>query len=315
MSDEYLYYDEEQLEMFWHWINERHGIYFERQRGESWPWTDDEILQTYKFTNVFRELDRVTVWIKKQFRQPLVDMEVDADIIFFNMAMCRYFNWPDTLDRIGIIHDWDPKEVESVLRDMEEDDKKIFTGAYMLTGMLGGDKITQAVWKVLDPLWWKRQEVAPRQGDTLQEAFEKIAKGNPGYGPFLAYEIVSDLRWTPALWEAEDILTWANAGPGAMRGVNRLLGIPVGWHPTKKRKSGRRAKWPVKVLSPEEYVDCMRDLLEMKDEYLGSIFHHYDTPPFEMREIEHSLCEFDKYMRVKLGQGRPRAKFTPPHER
>jgi hypothetical protein len=31
----------------------------------------------------------------------------------------------------------------------------------------------------------------------------------------------------------------------------------------------------------------------------------------DMRTIEHSLCEWDKYERVRLGQGRPRAKFKP----
>jgi hypothetical protein len=30
----------------------------------------------------------------------------------------------------------------------------------------------------------------------------------------------------------------------------------------------------------------------------------------EMRDIEHSLCEFDKYERVRLGQGKPRSKYT-----
>ena len=30
----------------------------------------------------------------------------------------------------------------------------------------------------------------------------------------------------------------------------------------------------------------------------------------EMRDIEHSLCEFDKYERVRLGQGAPRSKYT-----
>ena len=29
----------------------------------------------------------------------------------------------------------------------------------------------------------------------------------------------------------------------------------------------------------------------------------------EMRDIEHCLCEYDKYERVRLGEGRPRAKY------
>ena len=30
----------------------------------------------------------------------------------------------------------------------------------------------------------------------------------------------------------------------------------------------------------------------------------------ELRDIEHSLCEFDKYERVRLNQGAPRSKYT-----
>jgi hypothetical protein len=38
--------------------------------------------------------------------------------------------------------------------------------------------------------------------------------------------------------------------------------------------------------------------------------------PFEMREIEHSLCEFDKYCRVKFKEGRtPRSIYRPPKEK
>ena len=36
-----------------------------------------------------------------------------------------------------------------------------------------------------------------------------------------------------------------------------------------------------------------------------------DYPQLEMREIEHSLCEFDKYERARLGKGTLRAKYHP----
>jgi hypothetical protein len=35
-----------------------------------------------------------------------------------------------------------------------------------------------------------------------------------------------------------------------------------------------------------------------------------DSPRFEMRDIEHTLCEFDKYQRIRLGQGKMRAKYN-----
>ena len=45
---------QENLKRFFYYINERHRIYLKREEGHSWPWTDDEILQTYSFCNVFR---------------------------------------------------------------------------------------------------------------------------------------------------------------------------------------------------------------------------------------------------------------------
>jgi hypothetical protein len=34
-----------------------------------------------------------------------------------------------------------------------------------------------------------------------------------------------------------------------------------------------------------------------------------DWPKLEMRDVEHTLCEFDKYERVKAGEGQMRAKY------
>ena len=43
---------------------ERHKIYLRRSAGQPFPWTDDPILQKYKFNNIYRELDKTTIWIK-----------------------------------------------------------------------------------------------------------------------------------------------------------------------------------------------------------------------------------------------------------
>jgi hypothetical protein len=51
----------ENIERFFYWINERHRIYEAKAAGQPWPWTADWILQKYKFTNAFRELDKTTV--------------------------------------------------------------------------------------------------------------------------------------------------------------------------------------------------------------------------------------------------------------
>ena len=50
----------------------------------------------------------------------------------------------------------------------------------------------------------------------------------------------------------------------------------------------------------------MKELLDVSNDYIDPAL-----PALEMREIEHCLCEFDKYERVRLGQGRPRSKYKP----
>jgi hypothetical protein len=60
----------------------------------------------------------------------------------------------------------------------------------------------------------------------------------------------------------------------------------------------------------DELISAMQTILSISPDYLADYMD-----PLEMRDCEHSLCEFDKYMRVKLGEGRPRQKFVQPQLR
>jgi len=88
--------------------------------------------------------------------------------------------------------------------------------------------------------------------------------------------------------KALDILRWANAGPGAMRGLNRIHGRDLHY---KSKKHDWNAD--------------MVELFSVRKRYLPFYISH----KLEMREIEHSLCEFDKYERVRNGQGKPRGLY------
>ncbi len=296
------------VERYFDWINERHAIYVRKQRGDPWPWTDDEILQTYKFTNVFRELDTVTVWIRENWREPF-SMHPR---LYFNLGLARQFNWPDTLEFLGYSADvndeiegtsiWAPQWMTAELEGLQQRNGKIFTGAYMIHGRQddpSGKKYTSkiqymlefvldSVWNAEEPDWYSM---------TLQQAHEWWMQFY-GFGHFIAYEVVTDMRHTRYLYNAPDIMTWANPGPGAMRGLHRI---------NDRHKFGRK----LRGLYPREwYIEQMQVLLGMSDNYLED-----HVPSLEMRDIEHTLCEFDKYERVRNGEGRPRSKYIPPHER
>ena len=124
--------------------------------------------------------------------------------------------------------------------------------------------------------------------DTNLENVWQWFRSQRGIGDFLAYEIVSDLRHTKYLRDAPDIMTWANAGPGALRGLTRLWG----YQPKTRQISGY--SFPKK-----NALEAMQTLLEKSQEARWELH----TPPWEMREVEHWLCEFDKYERIRLGQG------------
>lgn len=301
MSKRDYEYGSSKVEDFFAFINERHSIYLARKQDMKKPWTDDKILQQYKFTNVFRELDRGTVALRK-YLWPRVQgvseySKDDLEMIFWHVCWYRLFN------EVSNLTDWstlpaDPMELQYRLNAKYHRDEKIFTSAHMTTGVSGESKLVTYMRAVMDA-WDHREELTFKimRDETLEAAYSHVIRLYM-MGPFVTYEVVTDLRWTPLLRQAPDKLTWANVGPGAKRGMERL-----GMEPT---------------------VESMVSLHEMGLDYLScSLMDHYvdasdaftwldgkNYPPFELREIEHCLCEFDKYERARTEVGRPRQKYN-----
>jgi hypothetical protein len=132
----------------------------------------------------------------------------------------------------------------------------------------------------------------------LQQAHEWLSRF-PYFGPFHSYEIVTDLRHTALLERAPDVMLWANPGPGCRRGMNRVLGRP------KKTPFERGVHWSL-AAGHGEIQKYMRELLAHSQ---NPDLWPREWPAWEMREVEHTLCEFDKYERVRLGEGRPRGVY------
>lgn len=267
--------------LFWYWIAERHSIYLKRQRGEPKPWTDDPILRDYKFTNVFRELDKGTVWLRENFLEPHRDD--DPALIAFNICWYRMFNFIPTGERLGWQTYWNAPRVKEFLREIHDDGIQVFTGAHLVRSRKGMHKIDSTV-DVCTDLWNLRHTfVKACRHNSLQEVFETFESVAYVRCGFLAYEMVTDFRHTKLLENATDINTWAHAGAGATRGLRRL-----------------ELPWKTK----EEAVRSMRIILG-----LSRVRLPLSIPAFELRDVEHSLCEFDKYVRVMYKEGIPRSKY------
>lgn len=291
--------------IFWFWINERHSIFLKKEALKKRPWTKDKILDTYKFTNPFRQLDRVTQeWVKRYtflYGSGKHKAPQPGDILF-HCVMFRLFNWPKTYDALffeGIWYakkngpeHWSRSKALKILRKRQEAGEQIFTGAYIVPNLgLTTPKI-EIICDALDAIWKERHEIATRimRAKRMKVATEIMQEIN-SVGPFIAYEIVCDLRFTFILNHARDTMIWANPGPGAKRGIHRLL-------------TGK----PKIVGKKPDYQEAMKALLDRAPQKLKGYVKRCEWP-FEMREIEHSLCEFDKYQRAKNGEGRPRSRY------
>lgn len=294
---------------FFAYARARHAVYLSREvQKKEWPWTADAILQQYRFCNVFRELDKTTRWFREHIRDPLRD----DDLVLFATVAFRWFNRVETFKTLlqawegagarelfeGWVYDGATTEVRHILRN---DAKPPYTtGAYMIKTPAGMDKIDGLMWCVENV----NQSLGPlleafRNVETLtMEGAWALLTQFPYLGDFMAYEVVTDLRHTKFLADAPDVMTWANPGPGAARGMARVLGLPL--------DRFNRAKDADRV----EIIRNMRLLVELANG--NTALWPSPWPRWELREVEHTLCEFDKYERARLGEGRPKQLFRRP---
>jgi len=269
-------------------MQERQRIYERRARGDAPPWTRDPVLRIYKFTNVYREHDRMTRWIDDNIRQPYDD----HPNLWLMLAIARVGFRSDALeDLIRTRRAWPASSVFSVdafdawLATRRKAREKTFLAAYQVNPQY-------TMLHAVRSLWAMRRALAPElRAASLQRATEALSKAR-GVGRFIAYEVACDLRHTQWLANATDVRTWASSGPGSSLGMSIVVGAP----PTRH--------WPDADFSAR----CI-ELLRWIEPRWGP--PTMLRPRLELRDIEHSLCEMFKWHRATVGNGRLRQRFYP----
>lgn len=308
---------------FFAYATERERIRIRKESGESHPLTEDVILQNYRFCNVFREDDATTRWFAT------VRDKLPPDQVLLATVLFRWFNRIQVGDAIFKQLDVDGATAfESLVRtggsaasfrrmqhavvSMVGKKGPFVTGSYIIKGWDGLPKLP-GVLRCVEEFMRTEYDV-PLPGvhdkDEVHWGWEQMTDWmlrNPGHvsleqvhgwlaqhrylGGFMAYEVVTDLYQTALLRNAPDIGTWANPGPGAARGLNRIFQRPL------TQKSG----------ATSTMLNEMRDILKASRH--PALWPFAKKRPWDMRTVEHTLCEFDKYERTRLGEGRPRQTY------
>lgn len=273
--------NQEAYQTFWYWINERQKVWSRKYNGYPKPWSDDPIFQEWKFCNVFRRLDKQSQFLIERVINPhKADNQAD---LLFNIFLFRAFNWWDTYKLLGWQDNFRYTEALRILTQQRMRQEKLTSGAYMIRGRQGFPKY-HSILMTVDKVWSERQTLLEivQQNNSIQTATKTISNGNFwGWSDFTAYQVALDLTYSPIMPKPSDLNEWCAFGPGAARGIRLIF----------------------PDLEKSRFLEMAMFLWRAQDRHLET-----HVPSMTLQDIEFSLCELSKYMRIKNG-GKSKEKY------
>jgi len=247
------------------------------------------LLQNYFFCNTYRVLDKGCQYLIKKVieigsQEP---EEVVFRVLLFN-TFTKIETW-QLLDRkLGPLT-WASYERESYKKVLGKAFNRgipLYTGAFIKPAPHFGCKTNHENHLLFLEMLMENKLTSKLLGaQYLADVYEYLGSF-PSMGPFSTYQLMLCLSYTNVLnFHHNDFVI---SGPGSISGLNKIFG--------KSMAKGRRA-----VEGFDEEV--MRYLAESQDSHfkrLGLEFSGLgpEKLPMGVADIEHTLCEVDKYCRV-----------------
>ncbi len=273
-------------DLYWEFAAKRHGVFLKRYAGESGPWSDDPILQEYKFCNVFRILDRVSQYMVREVCYGHEE-RTPADAIFQITAFrtfSRIETWEELRRRLGhapTLQNLADGSFERALTEMKHDGQTLYTGAFILcaTNAYGrGLKHLNHV-ELFTDMFLTHDAAAEILAAPSLEAVYWIYRSFPLYGNFMAYQTAIDVNYSDLINFSENDFTVP--GPGAIRGINKLF-ADLGDY------------------TPAEVVLWMVGRQDVEFKRLGLEFGGLWGRRIQAIDAQNLFCETDKYCRVRV---------------
>ena len=298
----YILWNEQELRTFFTFVYERHSIWHRRNvLGQPWPWTDNRVLRTNKFTNVYRELDPGTIFCKEQI---LERNELAHDIIF-NVMMYRLMCSIPTYGSYGFhrLEDFDEADFDDHLRDIYNSGTPVFGNAYLISpySSMGSEYKFRNVSRLFGQIHRDFETFYGHfiEAPSFKAAF-KVINSLYGMGPFLAYQVMVDLTYplrrlggTPLVQFSQN--DWAKLGPGAQRGFSRLSNTHNQLQGLIWLYDHQRSRFAEYGLDFPWLLDEKGDIVEIS-----------------LANFQNCCCEFHKYRSILDGTGKAQRLYNPP---
>lgn len=328
---------EPHLQLFFETMYERQMIWKRRVLdGKPRPWTKNIIFAKYKFTNVYRELDRSSQW---QIHNILLDDSLSLTNLVWKMMVYRFFNNPETFTfnpddhptlfstgvkafaasrwRNGIpdYEQYDEDEFADFIAGVRAAGLNPYTNAYLINSMAtpGMSRDYCYTRRVIPEL----HKAVPRLMKEVLSAKSpehiiRFLKTIPGVADFIAHEFYQDFtyfaRYTNRRFMNFDQNDFTNVGPGAAVGI-RLI------YPQLKGREQKQAIYRLQEMAAGK----LNEIAQHRGEPFPYLYWDKDTRTYYVTEkcnitlhqIEMWLCEFQKYWKMTIGEGKQRSEFVP----
>ena len=214
--------------LYWYFASERQRIFERRVAGDAGPWTDDPILQAFKFCNVFRAADRVSQFLLRNVAYG--NEHVSPEDRIFQVVAFRLFSrietWRTLIDLLGhapTLEDLVSGAFETCIERVRQKNGRLYTGAFILCAAKAyGESLKHLNHvRLLQHMFvGDRLAVSLLGSRSLGEMFRAL-RTYPLIGDFMAYQCAIDLNYTEFFDFSENDFT--RPGPGALRGIKKVF--------------------------------------------------------------------------------------------
>ena len=268
---------------YWEFAAERQMTYYNRLSGKAYPWSEDLILNQYRFTNAYRAADRVSQYLIREVQYNPIRSTRPEDV-FLRTLLFKIFNKVDTWEALEIANG-KPIELSTIdydllakaLSERMSRGIPIYSAAYIMPSPKFGYEKKFAnhlalIKKMIDDSLPERLRQRPKLSDVYE-----LLLSYSGLGPFLAFQFTIDLNYSSLLNFDED--EFVVAGPGAIDGLSKCF-------------NNYRDFKPAEIIN---YVTTHQD--KYLNNY-GVDFRSLFGRKLKPIDCQNLFCEISKYARV-----------------
>lgn len=292
MKNKFIPAPNENFQYYLYWISERMNIFWNKYEGKPAPWTDDPILQKYKFCNTYRCLDRVSQYLLSHVIYNGKDYEPED--MFYRILLFKHFNKIETWEAIekelgDVTLNVELEDIAKCLDDMVKRGITIYGSAYIINccfyqlpeySYMKGMSKHRAHFSVFQREIFDNGHIYDFLDAQSLEGLFWVFRKMKIYGDFTAQQYAIDMNYSPLFDFNEN--DFVITGPGSIRGIERTFQNARGC----------------------DYVGVMKwvlahftELMYEQEKEKGFTFRPLPNRMPTLIDLQNCFCETDKYLR------------------